>query len=146
MCLPRRAGHFSRMNSKLFHQLVMPGLLVLAFVSPRASALVQEDTLKPDRPPTKAEIKRYDTDKDGKLNDEEIVRMKEDEKARKEAREKKILAKYDLNKNGRLDPEEKAKWEADRKADHERRQAQRAARQEAKNAEAGQEESETEQK
>jgi hypothetical protein len=133
------------MNSKLFHHLVMPGLLVLAFVSPRATAFAQDDSAKPDRPPTKTELKRYDLNKDGKLNDEETTLMKEDEKARKEAREKKILAKYDANKNGTLDPDEKAKWEADRKADRERRQAQREARQAAKDA-AATKEADTEQR
>jgi hypothetical protein len=125
------------MNSKLLHQLVMPGLLVLAFFGFRLTASAQEDPAQPDRPPTKSEIKRYDTDKDGKLNAEELARMKADEKARKEAREKKILAKYDANQNGTLDPEERAKWDADRKADRERRQAQRAARQAAREGGAG---------
>ena len=145
MSRERRERQFSRMSSKLFQHLVMPGLLVLAFVSSRATASAQEDTAKPDRPPTKTEIKRYDSDKDGKLSDEETVRMKEDEKARKEAREKKVLAKYDANKNGKLDPDEQARRDADRKADHEKRQAQREARQTAKNSEAGKE-SESEQK
>ncbi|HVU18166.1 MAG TPA: hypothetical protein VHD32_14680 [Candidatus Didemnitutus sp.] len=118
------------MNSTLFKQLFVPGLLVLALVGPRAHA----DDSTADRPPTKTELKRYDADKDGKLDEEETAHMKADEKARKEAREKKILAKYDANKNGVLDPEEKAKWEADRKADHDRRVAQREARQAAKEA------------
>lgn len=119
------------MNSSLFKHLFVPGLLVLALVGPRAQA---DDTAMTDRPPTKTELKRYDADKDGKLSEEETAHMKADEKERKEAREKKILAKYDVNKNGVLDPEEKAKWEADRKADHDQRVAQREARQAAKEA------------
>lgn len=145
MSAPRRTGLLAGMNSKLFHHLFVPGLLLLAFVSSRVTAAAQEDTARPDRPPTKTELKRYDADKDGRLSEEETVHMKEDEKARKEAREKKILAKYDANKNGTLDADEKAKWEADRKADHERRQAQREARQAAKEAAAGKD-AETEQR
>lgn len=120
------------MNSKLFHHLIMPGLLFLAFVSPRTTAFAQDAASNSDRPPTKTELKRYDADKDGRLNEEETAHMKEDEKERKEAREKRLLAKYDANRNGRIDPDEQAKIDADKKAAHDRRQAQRAARQAAK--------------
>jgi hypothetical protein len=122
----------------MIKQLFVPGLLALALVGPRVHGSTADDSLQPDRPPTKTEMKRYDADKDGKLSDDEVAHMKADEKARKEAREKKILAKYDVNKNGVLDPEEKAKWETDRKADHDRRVAQREARQAAHDAAAAQ--------
>lgn len=54
---------------------------------------------------------KYDLNKDGKLDEQEVTAMKADRAAKRHAR---LLAKYDLNKNGQLDPDEQAKCDADR--------------------------------
>ena len=71
---------------------------------------------------------QYDLNKDGKLDEQEIVAMKADRAAKRQAR---MLAKYDVNKNGQLDPDEQAKCDADREA----RRQKAAERRKAKAAE-----------
>ena len=71
---------------------------------------------------------QYDTNKDGKLDEQERAAMKADRAAKRQAR---LLAKYDANKNGQLDPAE----EAAHKADLEKRRAARAEKKKAKAAE-----------
>ena len=75
---------------------------------------------QPTTNPKDAEIiKRYDTNKDGKLDEEEIAAVKEqmmdskmekqeEKRDRLQEKQKEWLAEYDANKNGKLDPEEKA--------------------------------------
>ena len=53
-------------------------------------------------------LEKYDTNKDGKLDDQERAAMRADFKAKREARHEKMLAKYDTNKDGKLDPQERA--------------------------------------
>jgi hypothetical protein len=71
---------------------------------------------------------QYDVNKDGKLDEQEVVAMKADRAAKRQVR---LLAKYDANKNGQLDPEEETKHQADL----EKRRQQRAERKKAKEAE-----------
>lgn len=71
---------------------------------------------------------QYDTNKDGKLDEQERAAMKADRAAKRQAR---LLAKYDVNKNGQLDPDEQAKCDADREA----RRLKAAERRKAKAAE-----------
>ncbi len=58
---------------------------------------------------TRAEIlQKYDTNKDGKLDDQEKAAMKADFEAKREQRKAEMLAKFDTNKDGKLDDNEKA--------------------------------------
>lgn len=67
-------------------------------------------------------IKRYDTNKDGKLDEAEIAAVKEkmmdskmeqqeEKRDRLQEKQKEWLTEYDLNKNGKLDPDEKVAME-----------------------------------
>ena len=53
-------------------------------------------------------LQKYDTNKDGKLDDAEKAAMKADFKAQHEQRKAEMLAKFDTNKDGKLDDAEKA--------------------------------------
>ena len=66
--------------------------------------------------PTAAQLKKYDTNQDGKLDATEHAAMEADTAKQKAAAEAKVLAKYDTNKDGKLDDSEKAAMEADKKA------------------------------
>lgn len=100
--------------------------MALAFVS---TGLATEGSA--EKAPSKAALKKYDADKDGKLSDEEIAKKKEDAKAKRDETKKEALEKYDANKDGKLTADEKAK----KKADHEAAVAAKKAEKEAKKAE-----------
>jgi EF-hand domain pair len=53
-------------------------------------------------------LQKYDTNKDGKLDDTEKATMKADFQAKREQRKAEMLAKFDTNKDGKLDDTEKA--------------------------------------
>lgn len=62
-------------------------------------------------------IQKFDTNKDGKLDDSEKAAMKAQFKAKRDAMKAQNLAKYDANKNGKLDDAERQTMQADRKAE-----------------------------
>ena len=53
-------------------------------------------------------LQKYDTNKDGKLDDSEKAAMRADFQAKHEQRKAEMLAKFDTNKDGKLDDTEKA--------------------------------------
>lgn len=52
-------------------------------------------------------LQKYDTNGDGKLDDQERAALRADMKAKWEAKRAEVLAKYDTNKDGKLDPAER---------------------------------------
>lgn len=58
-------------------------------------------------------MEKFDTNKDGKIDEQEKEAIKAAFAARKAEFEKKILEKYDTNKDGQLDEQEKAAAKAD---------------------------------
>ena len=52
-------------------------------------------------------LAKYDTNKDGKLDDSEKKAMREGWEKRREEFKKQMLEKYDKNKDGKLDDDEK---------------------------------------
>ncbi len=69
------------------------------------------------RTPSPEMLKKYDTNKDGKIDDTERTAMMADMKAQREAQMKADLEKYDANKDGKLDADEtKTMREAKQKA------------------------------
>ncbi len=63
----------------------------------------------------KAELlQKYDTNKDGKLDDSERAQMKADFQAKREAEKAAMLQKYDTNKDGKLDDTERAAMRSDK--------------------------------
>jgi hypothetical protein len=71
---------------------------------------------RPQGPPPQL-VKEFDTDKDGKLSDDEKKAMHDAMQARMEARRKEMLAKYDADGDGKLSAEETEKARADRQAE-----------------------------
>lgn len=59
-------------------------------------------------------MQKYDTNKDGKLDDAEKAQLRADMKAKHEAKKAEMLAKYDINKDGKLDQSERAVMKNDR--------------------------------
>lgn len=59
-------------------------------------------------------LQKYDTNKDGKLDDQEKATMRADFQAKRAERKAAMLAKYDLNKDGKLDDSERAVMRDDR--------------------------------
>lgn len=84
-----------------------------------------------EKGPSKADLKRYDANSDGKLDETESAKMKADKDAKREAEKKARLEKYDTNKDGKVD---KTEAEAE-KADKEKAKAEKQAAKEAKKAE-----------
>ena len=59
-------------------------------------------------------LEKYDTNKDGKLDDSERAVLRADMKAKREAKHAQMLAKYDTNKDGKLDQQERKVMRDDR--------------------------------
>ena len=111
-----------------------PALLALALLSNVASAQTEEAPPPKDKGPSKSELKKYDANGDGQLDEVEKAKLKADEKARRDARRAEDLANYDADKNGKLSKEEKAKKKADHEAAREARKAEKEAEKAAKEA------------
>ena len=91
------------------HRYVIVPALALALLV--AAPLVRAEVTAPVKEKTKEKVKeKYDTDKDGKLSDEEKAKLKADAKEKREELKKIALEKYDANHNGKLDPDEKEKF------------------------------------
>ncbi len=103
-------------------------LLAAALLPVNASAGDKPETTNEKTRAVNQRNQQYDTNKDGKLDEQEVTAMKADRAAKRQAR---LLAKYDANKNGQLDPDE----EAAHKADREKQRQLRAERKKAKAAE-----------
>lgn len=112
------------MKTKLPRYLVA-GALALAFSF--TAAFAQEADAKKEKGPSKADLQKYDANKDGMLDESETAAAK----AEKEAMRKVRLEKYDANKDGKINKEE-AEVE---KADREKAKAEKKAKADAKKSE-----------
>jgi Ca2+-binding EF-hand superfamily protein len=110
------------------------GILALAMTFTVVSSFADEAAPRKEKGPTKAELKKYDANGDGQLDETELARMKADEKARRDAQRAEDLAKYDANKDGKLNKEEKQNIKADREAARAEKKAEKEARKEAAEA------------
>jgi 5-hydroxyisourate hydrolase-like protein (transthyretin family) len=81
--------------------------LALLFAAPLAGATTYA-VAQGDEPARKEMIQKFDTNKDGKLDDAERAQMKATFEARRAERHKEALARYDTNKDGKLDDAERA--------------------------------------
>ena len=105
------------------------GLLALALmltVSPLAAA---EPALPKEKGHSKADLKKYDANGDGQLDETELAKMKADAKAKRDEQRVEDLAKYDEDKNNQLSKAEKEKMKADKAS---ARAEQKAAKEAAK--------------
>lgn len=101
------------------------GLLALVFAATMVKA--KEDGDK-ERKPSKEALAKYDTNKDGMLDDAEKAAMKAAAVAKGKATKEANLAKYDANKDGKLDEAEKAAMKAGQDAAMDARKAERDAK------------------
>jgi colicin import membrane protein len=111
------------------------GLLALALMSTVSPAKANEATPKKEKGPSKAELKKYDANGDGQLDEAETAKMKADEKAKREEKRAEDLAKYDENKDSKLNKSEREKMKADKEAAKAEKKAEKEAAKEAKEAE-----------
>jgi len=84
--------------------------------------------------PSKAALKKYDADGDGKLSDEEQAKRKADIKAKGDQTRKENVEKYDADGDGKLGKEEREAKKASEAAEKEARMAEREAKKAAKQA------------
>lgn len=118
----------------------LPHLLAVAAASCALTAFTYADEAKnepKEKGPSKADLKKYDANADGKLDEAEMAKLKADKDAKREADKKARLEKYDTNKNGKIDKDEKAIEDADKekmKAEKEKAKAEKQAAKEAKDA------------
>jgi hypothetical protein len=121
------------MKNSPLHKILVPGLLTMAFAFAFATNArsAQDDSAPQEKAPSKAELKKYDANGDGKLDDAEKAQMKADAKTKRDAQRAADLAKYDTNKDGKLSKEEKEAMKADKDA---AKEAEKAAKQAAKNS------------
>jgi hypothetical protein len=111
------------MKTTFIRSVFVPGLLTLALalIVPVVSA--QESSPKKEKAPSKADLKKYDANGDGRLDEGETAEKKADAKAKREAKKAQELARYDADQDGKLSPEEKAKEKADKQAAKEAKKA-----------------------
>jgi Ca2+-binding EF-hand superfamily protein len=118
----------------LLHQLAL-ALLALAFLAAPLPLRAAEKA--PDEKLSKTKQK-YDADKDGRLDEEELAAAKEGAKAKakatREENQKKALARYDADRDGKLDEEEMARKKNDEQVEKESRKAERETRKAEKEA------------
>lgn len=112
---------------------IVLGLLVLALVS--APLVRAEDAVSPakkEKAPSKADLKKYDANGDGQLDDSEQARRKADDKAKRDAQRAEDIARYDENHDGKLNKGEKDKIKADKQAEREARKTAKETEKESK--------------
>ncbi|MEZ5405794.1 MAG: EF-hand domain-containing protein [Verrucomicrobiia bacterium] len=93
---------------------MVAGLVVVCHHSVQA-----EDS--PSDPKSQRLIKRFDTNKDGKLDAKELEVMKAKMAEMRKEHQEKMLEKFDKNKDGKLDDQEKAEMQKARQAWQEQR-------------------------
>jgi hypothetical protein len=109
---------------------VAPVLLALAVLVAPLSVRAEGDAGKKL---TKNQ-EQYDTDRDGKLSDEEQAAAKEAAKAKAKATREANKEKYDANDDGKIDESERAQKKADEAAAAEAKKAEREAKKAEKSA------------
>lgn len=114
------------MNLKVLSTSFAPVLLALALAPLTIHAQDMAPSAKKE--PTKAELKKYDANGDGKLDEAEAAKMKADADAKKAAEKKERLDKYDKNHDGKVSGEEKAAEDADKAAAKAEREAKKSAK------------------
>jgi hypothetical protein len=72
--------------------------------------------MRPDGPPP-AMLEKFDTDKDGKLSEDERKAMRAAKEAKMKEHRKEMIAKFDKDGDGKLNDEEREKAKAERQAE-----------------------------
>lgn len=104
------------------------GALALAFGCTTAFAQDPGDA-KTEKGPSKADLAKYDANKDGALDEAERAAMKADKDAKRDATKQERLEKYDANKDGKVDKTEREAETADKEKVKADKQAAKEAKQ-----------------
>jgi Ca2+-binding EF-hand superfamily protein len=88
--------------------------IILGVLLGTGLSVTAQDKPKREVPPVLLE--KFDTDKDGKLSDDERKAMRAEMKAQQEKRQAAMLEKYDADKDGKLSDTEKATMKTDMEA------------------------------
>ena len=91
-------------------------IVLSALIGTCSFAAAQDTPAKPERPQREippALLEKFDTDKDGKLSDDERQAMRKEMQAMQEKRHAAMLEKYDADKDGKLSDDEKAVMKKD---------------------------------
>lgn len=107
-------------------RILLAGLVALAFSI--TTALAQDSEDKKPRGPSKADLKKYDANQDGTLDEAETAAMKADKEAQRAAKREADLEKYDENKDGKINKNEREKKKADDAAEKAAKKAEREAK------------------
>ena len=91
--------------------------LALSFVV----VFAEESEAKKEKGPSKADLQKFDANKDGHLDETEAAAAK----AAKDAARQERLDKYDANKDGKINKDEKATEKAEKAAAREAKKAER---------------------
>lgn len=111
------------------------GLLALALILTVSSVTAAEPPLPKGKTPSKADLKKYDANGDGQLDEAELAAMKAEAKAKREAQRAEDLAKYDADQNNKLSKAEKEKMKAEKDAERAEKKAAKEAAKQAKEME-----------
>lgn len=111
------------------------GLLALALMLTVSPVSAADAALPKEKAHSKADLKKYDANGDGLLDETELAKMKADAKAKRDEQRVEDLAKYDADKNNELNKAEKAKMKADKESARAEQKAAKDAAKEAKQME-----------
>ncbi|MBI4028212.1 MAG: EF-hand domain-containing protein [Verrucomicrobia bacterium] len=103
---------------------IILGLTFVSSAMPAATAAVERPVKKHVEKINPAILKKYDTNQDGQLDENERVLMKNDMDAAKARQWDRTLKQYDANGNGKLDEDELAALEKDEAAKKAKAKAQ----------------------
>ena len=129
----RRGSIAGVMKVNTLRNSLVLGLTVLALVA--APVLRADEAVPPakkEKGPSKADLKKYDANGDGQLDDAEQAKKRADDKAKRDAQRAEELAKYDENHDGKLNKGEKDKIKADKQAEREARKVAKEGDKESK--------------
>ncbi len=114
------AAHSTRINHTTMKTILialalsMPIMAQQAAPSPEDAPPPQPGAVAPHGDPRRADfLEKFDTNKDGRIDEQEKLAIRQAHEARKAEFHKKILEKYDADKDGQLDEQEKAAIKAD---------------------------------
>ena len=111
------------MKTTYIRSVFVPGLLTLALALIVPAVSAQESSPPKPKAPSKADLKKYDANADGRLDEGETAQKKAEAKAKRDAQKAQELARYDADRDGKLSAEEKAREKSDKQAVKEAKQA-----------------------
>lgn len=117
------------MNAYRFTISTVPAVVALALAMTLNPARAEAAKSTTERPPSKTDLRKYDANRDGRLDEAEAARRDADSEARRakaRAQREADLEKYDANHDGKLGKDERARMKEDDAKERETRSADRS--------------------